>query len=226
MRLCTSTWLNIDLASGVSMASMAPLVSLTSPIARGHGSPSLVRARRRRAGDHAKMPASINGESDPSCEAPPGCSPSPIGNLGQPCQPLLHPRQASHQRRRPMALVPCAARARGHAPGCRVEALANERLCVNDFHRSREPAPADEQKLRRRIGRGREGIDVEASSVGDDSAGPPLRQRHTAGCGPGAPHHLQPPSSCALSGAFAFRFRRALSVAAVTSRLRCVNQVG
>lgn len=78
------------------------------------------------------------------------------------CLQLLHPRHATHPRRYPMALVPCATHARGYAPACRVEALANERPCASDFHRSRERAAADEQSNRRRIGRGREGIDVEA----------------------------------------------------------------
>ena len=78
------------------------------------------------------------------------------------CQPLLHPRHARHPRRCPLTLVPCTTRARGHAPVCRVEALANERPCVNDFHRSRDRAAADEQSHRRRIGHGLEGIDIEA----------------------------------------------------------------
>ena len=108
------------------------------------------------------MPAWINLASDPSRQTSPGRRLSPIRSLGQPYQPLLHPRHSGHHRRRPTALAPRAALARGHSPGCHGEALAHERPCVNGFHRSRDRAAAVEQSHRRRIGHGLEGIDIEA----------------------------------------------------------------
>ena len=108
------------------------------------------------------MPAWISLEPDPSYQASPGRRLSPVRSRGQPHQPLLHPRHSGHHRRRPTALAPRAALARGHSPGCHGEALAHERPCVNGFRRSRDRAIADEQSHRRRIGRGLEGIDIEA----------------------------------------------------------------
>ena len=57
--------------------------------------PSPARPQRRYAGGRTATPASINMESGPSDNASPVWSLSPVRSLGQPCQPLLHPRHSA-----------------------------------------------------------------------------------------------------------------------------------
>ena len=201
--LHTSTWLKLESGSTVSMASTvpmvshAPLVSLTSSIARAHGSShrpgqnddkrAVARRCRRRStwspihrttrqrGGVCRRSEALASLANRCCThviRPPSKASHGFGATGRSCQ-----------------------RSGTRLP---VESLSNERPCVNDFHRSRGP----ETQASNNIDDESVAVAVTArkhrcrSAVwGDVSAGPPLRQRHNSDCGPGALHREPTPCS-------------------------------
>ena len=112
----------VSSASTASTFSQMPRVSLTS---HHTGSPAFTgRTRPHRPGDGVVMPTLIIEGLGTVMVVPIWRSAPPIRNLGQPARASAS--NSTRPRRKPSTYT-VGARARRHAPGCRVEAPTNER---------------------------------------------------------------------------------------------------